>query len=56
MNYLDIFLEKTEAQKRFDICKKCDQIKIPLYQCDQCGCFMKIKVKMKNSNCPLDKW
>ena len=56
MNYTDIFLEREEAQKRFDHCKECDQIKLPLYQCAQCGCFMKIKVKMKYSKCPLNKW
>ena len=50
------FLTKEEAQKRYDICKECDRF-IPLTaQCKECGCIMKLKVKMRNSKCPLDKW
>ena len=56
MNYPNIFSLKEQAQERFNICKNCSELKLPLYQCNQCGCFMKIKVKIKNVSCPLQKW
>lgn len=58
MNLIDlnVFLTKEEAQKRYDICKSCDEF-VPLTtQCKQCGCIMKIKAKIKASKCPLSKW
>lgn len=50
------FLTKEEAQERYNICKQCDSF-IPLTsQCKECGCLMKIKAKIRNSDCPLSKW
>ena len=51
-----MWVGKPEAQARYDICKKCDRF-IPITaQCKECGCFMKLKVKIKPMSCPLDKW
>ena len=44
------------AQKRFDICKVCDSFEPKLARCSECGCFMKVKVKLGRSQCPLGKW
>ena len=42
-----------DAQARYDVCKQC----IPLTaQCQECGYFMKIKVKFEVPQCPLNKW
>lgn len=50
-----MWVEKPEAQARYDICKKCDKF-IPITsQCKECGCFMKVKVKIKPMGCPLGK-
>lgn len=44
------------AKNRFTICEKCPEL-IPLTkQCKQCGCFMVVKVKIKQAECPLKKW
>ena len=51
-----IWLKKEEAQKRFDICKTCEKIMLPVYMCSECLCFMKVKTKLTISECPLKKW
>ena len=51
----EIFLSQEEAQKRYDICKKCEYFLITT-QCSKCLCFMKVKVKISQSKCPIDKW
>jgi len=45
-----------EAQSRYDICLACDRLLPVTHQCKECGCFMKLKVKLKFANCPLGKW
>ena len=52
---MKIFLEKEKAQARYNICKKCEHF-LPTTQCDNCGCFMKIKVKIQKLKCPIGKW
>ena len=45
--------------KRLEICNKCDK-KINLSQnvaiCDECGCFLKAKSRIKDESCYLGKW
>lgn len=41
---------------RFNICLDCDRLFKPTYTCKECGCFMKIKVRVKTAECPLKKW
>jgi hypothetical protein len=53
MNYI---LQKDEAQKRYDECKKCEKFITLTKQCSECFCFMPIKVKIIQSTCPLNKW
>jgi uncharacterized paraquat-inducible protein A len=46
-----------EIQKsRLDICKKCEYLFTPTNQCKKCGCFMHLKVKLSNAECPIGKW
>lgn len=49
-------IEKEIAQKRYDICKLCDEFNSSIYTCKICGCLMKLKVKLIHSVCPLNKW
>lgn len=44
------------AMERWNICMACDRLIKATRQCKECGCFMKIKVRLKGSSCPLDKW
>jgi Cu2+-containing amine oxidase len=45
-----------EAASRLGICEKCPSLLALTHQCKECGCFMKIKVKLKEAECPLGKW
>jgi len=44
------------AQKRWSICEQCPSLLKATNQCKKCGCFMKIKVKLKDAVCPIEKW
>jgi membrane protease subunit (stomatin/prohibitin family) len=37
------------------ICEECPKF-TKLKFCEECGCFMPVKVKLKDVKCPLDKW
>ncbi|RAX56451.1 hypothetical protein CCZ01_09490 [Helicobacter monodelphidis] len=43
-------------QKRLHICLACDRLFALTKNCKECGCFVKMKVKYKKSECPLGKW
>jgi hypothetical protein len=45
-----------EATARMDICELCPSLLGATHQCKECGCFMKLKTKLKNAECPLGKW
>ncbi len=45
-----------EAKERFKVCSSCPELIRATSQCKQCGCFMKVKVKLKEATCPLNKW
>ena len=44
------------SQKRLSICMVCPEFIKLTAQCKQCGCLMKAKTKVANSECPLGKW
>ena len=59
-NYRQMFREylwasKEKQEKRWDICKKCPELK-PSNRCKKCGCFMKVKTKLNLASCPINKW
>ena len=43
-------IENIDSKYTVDNCNLITQ------QCKKCGCFMKIKTKLKNATCPLQKW
>ena len=47
---------ETDANKRYAICEACPSLLRATNQCKECGCFMKLKVKLKDASCPLGKW
>lgn len=47
---------KEIEEARYSICEKCPELIEMTKQCRQCGCFMKIKAKIANATCPLNKW
>lgn len=44
----------SEFEHRMNICRSCDKLKMAF--CSECGCFMPIKTRLKNAECPLKKW
>lgn len=48
-------LTEIDYTKRYDACKKCVFFTAKKL-CLKCHCFMPIKIKIKNSKCPLGKW
>ena len=49
------FESKEESERRMEICKQCPHL-TKRNRCKKCGCFMKIKTKLKRVNCPIYKW
>lgn len=45
-----------EESMRFSMCQECPEFIKLTSQCKQCGCVMKLKVKLKEAKCPLGKW
>jgi protein-arginine kinase activator protein McsA len=45
-----------QTRKRLEICHSCDFFYKPVGICRKCGCVMKLKTKLQEATCPLDKW
>jgi len=41
---------------RFNVCLACPRFFKPTGQCKECGCFMRIKTRLKFAECPIGKW
>lgn len=41
---------------RMAICLDCKSFNKESTRCSLCGCFMKIKVRLEASHCPVGKW
>lgn len=50
------FVDEAVQQSRFEICNSCEFYFSPTGNCKKCGCFMKIKTKLKHAKCPINKW
>jgi hypothetical protein len=44
----------TERERRYNICLKCPEKQHD--RCGLCGCFLKTKTILANSECPIGKW
>lgn len=45
-----------KAKARIEICNRCNLLNKDSGRCEECGCFVTIKVKMDFEQCPLGKW
>jgi hypothetical protein len=45
-----------QAKLRFKVCLECPKLIKATKQCKECGCFMHLKVKLKEASCPLNFW
>ena len=44
------------AQDRYEMCKACPELTPITHQCKKCFCFMNLKVKLAEAECPIGKW
>jgi len=42
------------AKLRMDICKSCPELS--WYFCNNCGCYMPFKTRLRGAKCPINKW
>jgi hypothetical protein len=66
MNRIDLSLMKRKRvisnsetyAKRLKVCENCASSKrsASVLVCDVCGCFLKLKMSIAASKCPLGKW
>ena len=45
-----------EKERRAEICSTCPSLRKEEYRCGECGCFLKFKIAMQTSTCPINKW
>lgn len=50
------YIDEESANARLEICEVCPSLLKLTHQCKECGCFMKLKVKLATATCPLSKW
>lgn len=48
--------DQSIAEQRMEICRSCPELIQATNQCSKCGCFMLLKTKLANAECPLGKW
>jgi hypothetical protein len=49
-------VETIVAEQRLAICQTCPNFIKSTTQCKECGCIMKLKAKLPNASCPINKW
>ena len=51
------FVTEKIRLERYNVCKACkDLTLLPVELCGVCGCFIKLKITVKASECPINKW
>lgn len=55
---LDSNVEEDKAilETRLAECEACPELRRPIMQCRECGCFVLAKTRLKAASCPLGKW
>lgn len=48
--------DKNDIKFRYDTCLSCENFIKETESCGQCGCYIRRRVLIKSSNCPLSKW
>ena len=55
-NYLKGKILSDDPDRRYDIWLGCEHFFNPTGTCKKCGCFMRVKTKLKRATCPVGKW
>ena len=51
-----VLVAETVSKLRMEECERCDYYDKKQTRCRKCGCYMKVKVKFNNTQCPIGKW
>lgn len=49
-------VDHEEHVRRVSLCINCKRFDVPTRRCDECGCFVVPKAKIKSESCPIKKW
>ena len=52
----NVELEESVSKSRLSICNDCDKFLKHIKVCNECYCFMPLKVKLAGVVCPVGKW
>ena len=47
--------DEEKLKERWDACNGCEFLNDKL-MCKKCGCFMRLKSRVKSTKCPIGKW
>lgn len=51
-----LMASQEKEEMRMNTCAECKSFDKTSARCNLCGCFMKIKVRLEASKCPISKW
>ena len=55
----EIIASPKQQLSRLETCDRCEMLSISMTvarRCSECGCFIDVKARLQNQNCPLGKW
>ncbi len=52
----EILADDKKSNLRMELCGKCKSFDKEAGRCTLCGCFMKVKVRLEATSCPIGKW
>jgi hypothetical protein len=52
---IDQSVPEEVAKSRLETCQKCPDL-LSTGNCKRCGCFVKFKTKVRQEECPIQKW
>jgi hypothetical protein len=50
------YVDDGTKEWRFAVCESCPHFLELTKQCKKCGCFMHLKTKLAEAECPIGKW
>ena len=51
-----LMVPKRVSTERYDTCLECEHFRHSLKQCKICNCFMQVKTKFQDAECPDGRW
>ena len=55
-NANELMVDDYEKQRRYNICEVCEHFVKHSKRCKKCGCYLKMKIQFKVSECRIKKW